>query len=154
VLRQTVIAACEKVIVSSDLDVSLITLFDKLTVEIAAGIEIPANLVAAKEWVVFSKWLPEAGDEVKEYVHCFQMMYPDQSPFGNVIRQKLKIEQNKQAQNIMKMVGFPIGQQGSYTVRIWIEQGDKPVLQPIDLKLEVEWKTTQPTPSVKDEKQN
>lgn len=153
-LRQTVIAACEKVIVSADLDVSLITLFDKLTVEVAPGIEFPATFVAAKEWALFSKWLPEPGDELKEYVHCFQMMYPDQSPFGNVVRQKLRIESNKQTQNIMKMVGFPIGQRGTYTVRIWVEQDEKVVLEPIDLKLEVEWKTTQSPPSVTGEKQN
>jgi hypothetical protein len=154
VLRQTVIAACEKVIVSSDLDVSLITLFDKLTVEVAPGIELPASFVAAKEWALFSKWLPEPGDELKEYVHCFQMMYPDQSPFGNVVRQKLRIEPKRQLQNIMKMVGFPIGRRGMYTVRVWIEQDEKVVLEPIDLKIEVEWKITQSTPPVEGEKQN
>lgn len=140
-----VCVACEKVILSKDTSVaSLIGLFSKIVFTIPAGIEIPKNAVSPKEWAVFSIWDPDPGDENRHYVLRTQILYPDKSQFGEILKSKIPIEPNARAQMIMQFVGFPVGQVGDYTVRTWIEENETRVVGPIEFKLGVEAK---PAPS-------
>lgn len=130
---------CEKVIVSQTSTPSLINIFTKLTFAVPAAVEIPRNAVAPKDWAIFSSWDTELGDERREYLICVNVLYPDQSPWGDVNRIKVDIlEGGKTAQVVTQMVGFPIGQVGTYTVRVWIEENQRVVVTPIELKTEVE----------------
>jgi hypothetical protein len=136
-LRPYVCVACEKVILAADNVASLISLFSKIIVTVPAETEIPKNAVTPKEWAVFSIWDTDPGDEQKEYMLCTQVLYPDQSQFGEVAKSRMKIELNKQTQMSIQAVGFPIGQVGHYTVRTWIEENTKIVHGPIEFKIEV-----------------
>ena len=137
-LRPYVCVACEKVILTGDGLASLIGLFSKITIIVPGGTEIPKNAVAPKEWAVFSAWDTDPGDGLKEYTFCMQMLYPDQSQFGEVVKNKMKIELNKRSQVNMQIIGFPIGQVGQYTVRTWIEENQQRVFGPIEFKIELE----------------
>ena len=138
-LRPYVCVLCEKVIIAQDGVPSLIGLFTKMTATVAIEAdEIPKNAVVPKEWTVYSSWIPEPGDEAREYFHCVQVLYPDQSQFAEVSKNKIPVEANKRAQMYVQMLGFPIGQRGYYTVRVWIEEKGERVLGPIDLNLELE----------------
>lgn len=130
--------ACEKVILDQDGVASLIGLFNKLALTPQKAQEIPKNAVAPKEWAIFSAWDTEPGDELKEYVFCMQMLYPDKSQFGEKNRNKMKVELNKRSQVKINIPGFPIGQSGFYTIRAWIEESNKMVAGPIEFKMEVE----------------
>jgi hypothetical protein len=134
-LRPYVYLACEKVIMGTDGVASLIALFSKINVVIAAGVEIPANAAAPKEWAVFSQWDPEPGDEHREYFLCMELLYPDKSRFSEIQRTKVPVERNKRSQVIMQVNGFPIGQSGEYTVRSWIEEKQQRVFGPLEFGL-------------------
>ncbi len=50
----------------------------------------------------------------------------------------MNIERNKRAQVGSQMLGFPIGQVGFYTVRTWVEENQRVVVDPIEIKIELE----------------
>ncbi len=125
--------ACEKVIIDQDGVASLIGLFNKFILTPQKDQEIPKNAVA-----VFSAWDTEPGDELKEHLFCLQIFYPDKSQFGEIFKNKMKVELNKRSQVKTMIPGFPVGQPGFYTVRNWIEESNKMVAGPIEFKMEVE----------------
>jgi hypothetical protein len=137
-LRPYACVACEKVILAADGVASLISLFNKIIITVLGQTEIPKNAVAPKEWAIFASWDVDPGDELKEYIFCTQMLYPDQSQFGEIAKNKIKIELNKRSQVSIQIIGFPIGQVGQYTVRTWIEENQQRVLGPIEFKIELE----------------
>jgi hypothetical protein len=144
--------ACDKVIVEQPLPgappggevVSLISLFNKVVAVIQGGdisqIKIPTNAVYPKEWAIYSSWDVEPGDEKRNYMICTQMYYPDHSPFGPVSKNALKMKENERAQNILRIMGFPIGQRGMYTIETWLEENEKKVFGPIEFKVGLEIK--------------
>ena len=137
-LKLYVCVACEKVIIDQDGVASLIGLFNKFTLTLPKNQEIPKNAVAPKEWAVFSAWDTEPGDELKEHLFCLQIFYPDKSQFGEIFKNKMKVELNKRSQVKTMIPGFPVGRPGFYTVRNWIEESNKMVAGPIEFKMEVE----------------
>ena len=138
--------ACEKVIIDQDGVASLIGLFNRLVLTLQKGQEeIPKNAVAPKEWAVFSSWDAEPGDELKEYLFCMQMFYPDKSQFGEIYKNKMNVELNKRSQVKMIIPGFPVGQPGFYTIRTWIEESNKMIAGPIEFRMEVQILKQQPS---------
>src|SRR6266567_4409707 len=111
-LKLYVCVACEKVIIDQDGVPSLIGLFNKLSLTPPKDQEIPKNAVAPKEWAVFSAWDTDPGDELKEHIFCIQMFYPDKTQFGEVFKNKMKVELNKRSQVKTVIPGFPVGQPG------------------------------------------
>jgi hypothetical protein len=69
---------------------------------------------------------------------CTIMLFPDGTPFGQVTKAPVKIEKRGRAQVIVRVLGFPMGQVGFYTVRCWIEENEKIVSTPIEFKVEFE----------------
>jgi hypothetical protein len=142
-LRQTISVVCEKVITSADGQISLINLFDTMTVQLPPELgELPKDAVAPRDWAVFSKWDTEPGDELLQYVFCLQMLYPDERQFGEITRLNIKTELNKRAQVTANVSGFPVGQAGTFKVRNWLEVNGKPVVEAVEIKLEVQWNRT------------
>ncbi len=139
-LRPYVCVACEKVILAQPDSVpSLIALFSKIIMTVPEEApEIPKNAVAPKDWAIFSAWDPDPGDEEKDYLFCTQLLYPDQTQFGEISKIRIKVERNKRSQVSAQILGFPIGQPGFYTVRVWIEENDKRLFGPIEFKIELE----------------
>jgi hypothetical protein len=151
-LKPYICVVCEKVILEQPPEgipagatgvPSLISLFNKIiavTTGNAQGVpqEIPPNTVVPKEWCVFSSWDAEPGDEYRRYVVRTQILYPDNAPFGLTATSPLAIERDRRSQNIVRILGFPIGQIGKYTIRTWVEENGQMVLEPIDIKVEVE----------------
>src|SRR5579864_4084683 len=138
-LRLSVCVVCEKVVFSQEHVASLINLFTKIGIALPAGApEIPPNAVTPKEWAVFSSWDTEPGDELKEYLLCTQVLYPDNSPFGEVSKIKMNIERNNRSQVATQVAGFPIGQIGFYTIKVWVEENQRTAVEPIELRVELE----------------
>lgn len=139
-LKSVIYVVCEKVIIAQDTTPSLINLFNKITITPIRGPvpEIPSNAVAPREWAVFSMWENEPGDELKEYILCTRILYPDKSPFGDVSKSKINVEPKKRSQMYIQIQGFPIGQFGFYTVRTWVEEKGQTVVAPMDFTIELE----------------
>ena len=136
-LTPSICTICEKVIFNTERVPSLINVFSKITLTLQDQ-EITRNFVIPKEWAVFSSWKVEPGDEAREYFLCTQVRYPDRTPFGETNRIKIAIEPERQAQIAVQMVAFPIAQPGFYTTSIWIEENQSVVVDPIELRVELE----------------
>jgi hypothetical protein len=137
-LKPYVCVACEKVLITPDGVASLISLFSKIIASVPAEVEIPKNGVVPREWAVFSAWDIDPGDELKEHFICTQILYPDQTQFGEIHRVKMNVEKGKRSQVAAQMNGFPIGQEGFHTVRVWIEEKQQRVVGPIEFKIQLE----------------
>jgi hypothetical protein len=137
-LSPYVLVACEKAILSKENVASLIALFTKIAINIPAGAEIPKDAATPKEWAIFSMWNTEPGDENKEYILCTQILYPDGTQFSDVPKNKIAVEANKKSVVIVQVQGFPVGQDGPYTIRTWIEKEQETVVGPLEFTMEVE----------------
>ena len=146
-LKPYACVACEKVILAKDNGASLISLFNKIVLIVPTGAEIPKNAVSPYQWAVFSIWDTEPGDELKQYVLCTQILYPDGTQFAEIVKQNIVIEPAKRAQMVAQFIGFPVGQLGDYTVLTWIELEGHKVFGPIDFKLGVELLRQEPSPA-------
>lgn len=139
-LTPYIFAACEKAILGKDDVASLIALFTKIIVNIPEGTEIPKNAVVPKDWAIFSMWNIGPEDANREYFICTEIVYPDKTPFSALPKTKMVLEPSKKSQVAFQVQGFPIGQEGPYTVRTWIEEGTRTIAGPIEFNLEVEIK--------------
>ena len=146
-LKTYACVACERVILAKDDVPSLISLFTKMVVEAPTGVEIPPDAVAPKEWAIFSAWIGEPGDENIEYILHTQLLRPDQTQFGEVLKMKIPIERGKRSQMHVRFNAFPLGQLGNYTVHSWVETNRQRVVDPIEITLELELIRTSATAS-------
>lgn len=148
-LKPYICVVCEKVVLEYQMTAdnkavagpaSLISLFQKITAVVATNAPpFPANAVAPREWSLYSSWDTEPGDELRNYVLCTQILYPNGDEYGTVQRIPVKpLSAGKRWQMIVRVLGFPIGQAGFYKILTWIEENDQRVVGPIEDKIEVE----------------
>jgi hypothetical protein len=137
-IKPYVCVACEKVILAKDDVASLINLFSRLILTVPTAAEIPPEAVIPRDWAVFSIWETEPGDELKDYMLCTQLLYPDKTQFADTAKAKFKIEPQKRAQMNLQYQAFPIGQVGEYIVRTWVEENQRQVYGPIEFGIGLE----------------
>lgn len=149
-LTPAICAICEKVIFDQQVGIprapnspgigpaSLIALFSKIYISITpGGPEIPPNAVAPREWVIYSAWDSEPGDEKRNYFLCARIFYPNGENFGPQARVPINVALGQRSQTIVRVPGFPIGQVGIYDIQVWLEEDTEKVGTPIDLKVEL-----------------
>ncbi len=127
--------ACEKVIIDDSGIPSLISLFGIVT--LAMQEEIPPNALAPKEWAIFAAWDPEPIDEEREYTQVVQLLFPDGTSFLDRLETKFVMKVGRRQQVKMPVMGFPVGQQGNVTVRMWLEHAGNVVIEAHPIHLEV-----------------
>jgi len=129
--RLVTLLPCEKVIVDRDGMPSLIALFENLNISPSPGqeiAEVPRETITFQQWTVFSEWWIGADElDLEAADQIFEIQFPDGSlapvrgkipfVFGNP-----GIHRNHQT-----IVGFPVGQEGTYTIRVWLEKDGKPI---------------------------
>jgi hypothetical protein len=130
-----VFAVCEKVIIDQNGIPSLISLFTR--VNFSPATDIPGNAIAPKEWSIYTSWDWEPGDEGREYKQVLQILYPDGSPFMPRQEQRFVMQPNTKHQINTPVLGFPIGQWGTYTVRMQLEHNETVIFQPSPIRLEL-----------------
>jgi hypothetical protein len=118
-----IFAICEKVVIDKEEKASLISLFNTISAQILpTNKDIPPNAVVAKEWWAFTSWEIEPGDIGKEYRQMLQLLYPNGEPFGTPMGVSFSPQSGKTHQQVtVNGMGFPIGQEGSYTLKMWLE---------------------------------
>jgi hypothetical protein len=134
-----IFVVCEKVIVDKSEVASLISLFTTMSVAKPLGSpprEIPTNAVVPKEWAVFSSWDWDDADDGREYTQRIEVLFPDHTLFVK-LEQKLLMISRRRIQTIAPISGFPIGQQGFYTVRLWLELDGVSICEPRPIIIEV-----------------
>lgn len=140
-IRPYILAVCDRVILDANNTASLISLFNEIHVKVAAeNAEIPGNAVAPKEWAVFTSWeyLPE--DIGTGYIETIQVIYPD----GTVYKEHqvpFELNENKRLHQVtLNIAGFPIGQEGMYHLKMWLDRNGQRVYEaaPIGIKMQYE----------------
>lgn len=139
--------ACERVIVEEGTRVvSAIGMFSKLTVPIPHNETPPENAVVPKEWSIIAAWDPIDGEEGREFTLCVELFFPDGKPFVETTRSKFKIERDLRSHNSIKLLGFPVGQQGRVETKAWLESDGRLIGEKFSLYLFVEHKVAEAPP--------
>jgi hypothetical protein len=124
-MKILIFAPCEKVIIDRAGIPSLVSILQNVNVPVAKGQSVPANAVAPKEWFVFTHWLGAPEEMGQEFAQRTQIVLPDGRPFGDpkgaLTSFKLERLEQRIVQNIVALVGFPIGIPGRLAVRVWVE---------------------------------
>lgn len=129
-MKLLVFAPCEKLIVDEDGNSTLITIIQNINIEIAAGLEVPADVMTPSGWDVVTLWFPEEGDTGKTFHQRLEFEQPD----GSIpIRGKLTFTITEKAhRNKMHINGFPVGRRGLCWLKLWLDcDGAEPSREPL-----------------------
>ncbi len=137
-LKPYVFVVCEKVVLDSTGTASLISLFTQIEGQPGPPSEsIPKNAVIPLPWFVFTSWEYETEDVGKEFIQIVQIFYPDGTLFQEQ-QQRFKPETGKtHYQLTLNVLGFPVGQQGIYQVKMRLEQAGTKLFESDPIKINV-----------------
>src|SRR5450432_1358523 len=110
---------CEKVLIDEDKNPTLVVLMERVEAHIPEGQDVPSNVVAPKEWVIFALW--KRGDEEKPG-HCKQYMEvvpPGDSPRAKAEVQFDFIDRLHKVTN--RFLGIPVGSSGTCWINVRLE---------------------------------
>lgn len=118
-------AVCEKVILDSVGNASIINLIHGI--EVASTPQgtiigpIPKNAISPNPWCIYAGWKPVLDDTGKEFFQKIEILWPDGTVF-NMSESSFRFEANRNHQVTTNLVGFPAGQTGDVTIRLWLER--------------------------------
>ena len=122
--------ACEKVVIEKQFETpSLISVMQKVMFQPSEGVEIPVNAIAPYKWAVFTMWVREQGDDGKTFRQKCELIMPD-GTVGPVSIDLPFIVKDEINFNIANVLGFPVGQLGMITIKMWLESENGEVLTP------------------------
>ncbi len=143
-----IFAVCSDVIIDKSETASLISLFGEIKAFLPpeAG-PVPRDAVAPKEWAVFTSWRQRPEDGGRQYRQKIQILYPDGTPFGAVTEVDFAFQAGKSHHQLTtKWNGFPIGQTGMYSVKMWLEGDGSTVFGPVSIGVNVQHERTNSPP--------
>src|SRR5260370_10196220 len=126
-MKLLVFAPCEKVIIDHKGNPSLISLMQKITVQIPAGDleKLPPTAMAPMTWYVFTHWLIEENEMGREFVQRVDVVLPNKEVLagkGSSITFKPTDPAKNIMQNNVTLMGLPVGRSGPITVNLWVEE--------------------------------
>jgi hypothetical protein len=139
--RLLTLLPCEKVIVDRDGIPSLVSLFENLNIAPSQGeniVEVPKETVTLQHWAVFSEW--EIGEDeldLKKADQILEIQFPDGSLAPMKGRLLFNFPNAGTFRSHQDILGFPVGQEGAYTIRVWLEKDGMPVSEVGTRKLRV-----------------
>lgn len=138
--------ACEKVIIEKQFETpTVISIMQRVMFQMqaqameAAGLtEIPANAIAPFKWSIFTVWDYEADDVGKTFHQKSDVIMSDGST--GIVKVDLPfIMKDELNFNVANIIGFPVGQLGILTLRVWLESPTGEVLvAPVGYPIKVE----------------
>jgi hypothetical protein len=117
-----IFAPCEKVIVAQNNTISLITILERLTVQIPKDKPAPPDTVFPMKWSILTLWQRQEGDEGREFEEkCELLSGEGKSLISASIRFKFVGEAHSRV--IMEIVGFPL-QLGQCEIKMYLRDTD------------------------------
>jgi hypothetical protein len=96
---------------------SLIGLLDSLQPTAPKGVTIAAETVVPMAWTIVTLWQRKPGDEGTLFEERVWLTNPDGTP--SPIKSELQFEfTNDKQRNTTRILGFPVGQEGDYLLRL------------------------------------
>jgi hypothetical protein len=126
-------ALCDRVLNDPDYGHSLIAVFHAIRIQIVQDAPgLPSNAVLPKEWAIFAKYGLESNEEGKDYSITGEIFWPDGSLFGTLTVAAAQPSKDGMA-FILKVNGFPMGQNGTIRVLLTLSSSGKTVFGPTEL---------------------
>ena len=121
---------CEKVIVEKEYQSpSIITVLQRIIIGQDRSGSSPQNTIAPIQWVIFTAWTREEGDQGQSFRQKGELLMPDGSP--SPISIDLLFTMNHQVNFLtLHFHAFPVGQTGVLNLRVWIESSSGQVVTP------------------------
>lgn len=142
-MKLLIFAPCEKVILDKAGNPSLISIMQNVHITVPDGETVPDNAVSPKEWFVFTHWLASDEDMGVTLSQKTQVILPDGKVFGDppvTSSASFKVDdpEKRIIQNLVTLLGFPVGREGPISVRAWIEdEGGKAITDVLNYPLKV-----------------
>lgn len=121
---------CEKIINDSVGKPTLISIFQKMGAVVPEGQEVPKDVIAGTQWVVFTEWFFTAEEIERQFDQVFEVFMPDGTPSPIRNRVTLKVEAKEPLLGhrcFVNVFGFPLSQTGFVVMRVWLESNSERV---------------------------
>jgi hypothetical protein len=125
--RLNVFCTCERIIVDAKGIPSLISLFQRMDLQLPETTPIPEDLVAPAKWVIFCMWQLSPNEVGEEFVQHTKIIRPNgelvheaQQPF------RIQSDSDLHIRTYIEMNGMHVGQEGHYRITVWLagHEGD------------------------------
>jgi hypothetical protein len=115
---------CDRVILSQDLTVSLITLIENVNISIPVGeaVGLPDEAGVPKEWNVISSFEWEDLDAGKTYEQRVYLVLSNGRVAVDIVASISSEPGKKRSRNIVKLLGFPVAPMGDAALRLAIRE--------------------------------
>jgi hypothetical protein len=122
------LVACEKVLIDSAGNPTLVVVMERIEVELPEGTSFQENIAAPKEWAVFTIWkLKEDESPGQNYRHVTEIVAPGK----DTPRQKITADfqfKDKIHKVHHNMFGIPVGAEGTIFAKVWLELPGGPIV--------------------------
>jgi len=116
------VVACEKTIYDQTGPVSLINIFQKMKIQLHAGIPLPEKAIAPNQWSVFCLWENDPREVGVQFTQVVRVFAPDNTLFmeHEVTFQNNDVEEYQTKVNLM-LTSIPIWSEGIAVVRVTLK---------------------------------
>jgi hypothetical protein len=127
--------ACDKVLMDEQRNPTLVVLIENIEAGVLEGAAIPEQLMAPKEWAIFTLWKRSEQEQGKHYKQISVL-----TAARNSNRMQVELEFNFDEilhRTISRIVGFPVGTVGTALLETWLEENGSPVTEKISYPIKV-----------------
>jgi hypothetical protein len=115
-----VLCTCERIIIDASGTPSLISLFQRMDLQLAE-VSFPEDMVAPAKWVIFCMWQLTADEVGREFVQHTKIIRPN----GVVVQEAIQPFQSPsdvdlQIRTFIEMSGMHVGQEGHFRIQVWL----------------------------------
>ncbi len=122
------VTACEKVIIDQTGPISLISVFQRMNIQIQADSPLPTNAVAPNQWAIVCLWENFPKEVGQDFTQVLHVLAPD----GMVFIEREDSFRNddvdsSQTKLVLRFNVLPIWSEGDIVIKVWIKGLDEPV---------------------------
>ena len=120
------VVACERVLVDITGPVSIISIFQRMNIQLQAA-PLPPQAVSTSRWHVFSLWENDPKEVGQQFTQILRVFAPDGTLF---VEQELSFQNNDvndfQTKINIMLASLPIWAEGDMFVRVWLKGNEEP----------------------------
>jgi hypothetical protein len=119
------LVACEKVIIDQEGPVSLISIFQKMNIQLQDA-PLPDKAVSSARWHAFSLWENDPKEVGQPFTVVVEVLSVDGSVFNHSeIPFTNTVPGNSQTKVNVMFTAVPIWQEGEVIIRMWLKENEK-----------------------------
>ncbi|MGA2338800.1 MAG: hypothetical protein ABSF75_02810 [Terracidiphilus sp.] len=119
------VIACEKVIIDQAGPVSLISIFQKMNIQLQAA-PLPEKALSNIRWHAFSLWENDPKDAGQSFTVVVEVFNPDGTVFNrSEVPYTNNVPGNSQTKVNLMFAVVPIWMEGDIVIRTWLKENEK-----------------------------